>query len=254
MLARQAPHEGEGFRTPKSCAGVVDTRSSQVDKDPTVLADPSAHSAYIAVDFETTGLDPARDHLLSIAWIPIDGHWIRTDLAREIHVHSTRPAVAENAAIHGILDDARAHGEPLPSALEVLMQAAAGRVWVMHFATLERRFLDHIAHRNHLPPARFAWIDTLELALSADQRRGHVARNDAYRLPDLRQRLGLPPMPTHRALSDALATAEVWLALQPTAPSSIDVRHRPSAMTPWHGPSASTLVLDLIRCAVSHRR
>lgn len=213
----------------------------------------------IAVDFETSGLDPARDHLLSIGWVPIDDAWIRTDQAREIRVRSHRETTAANAAVHGILDDERRRGEPVAEALAALMAAASGRVWILHFAAIERRFLDHLARRNRLPRPIFPWIDTLELALARDRRAGHVAGREAYRLSSLRARFGFPATRAHHALSDALATAELWLALAPQGRASgpdagRDVKpafvaaadSRPDL---WHGPGLWALSVAALRCA-----
>ena len=36
-------------------------------------AEPLRDDRYLAVDIETTGLDPSTDRLLSIGWVPVDG-------------------------------------------------------------------------------------------------------------------------------------------------------------------------------------
>jgi DNA polymerase-3 subunit epsilon len=65
-------------------------------------------------------------------------------------------------------------------------------------------------------------IDTLEIAQRAFQRRNHTIQPGDLRLFNLRPRYNLPQYKAHNALSDALATAEVFLALAdnqyPTAP------------------------------------
>lgn len=211
-------------------------------------ADTNSRFHGIAVDFETTGLNPTHDHLLSIGWVPIDGPWLRTDLAREIRVRSNRDATATNAAVHGILDDDRHRGQPVAGALAALMRAAAGRVWVLHFAAIERRFLEHFARRNDLPRPIFPWIDTLELALTRDRLSGQVRARDAYRLAALRDRLGLPPSRPHNALSDALATAELWLALD-RQHDDASSPHSCSRAEAWHGPGLGALSVATLRCA-----
>ena len=90
--------------------------------------DPSEqHTALrlLAVDLETTGLEPARDHILSIGFVPVDGLRIVLSGARQLVVRSDTE-VGQSAAIHGLTDDAVAAGVPLADAL-----AACWRPWAV---------------------------------------------------------------------------------------------------------------------------
>jgi len=103
---------------------------------------PFSTVAFLALDLETTGLDPRRDHVLALGWVPvIDGEVVLRD-AREVLV---RPpvgvSVGESANIHGLTDDGLEDASGLRDALPELLEALRGRVLVAHHAPLELGFL-----------------------------------------------------------------------------------------------------------------
>ena len=54
----------------------------------------------LAVDLETTGLDPQRDEILSIGMVPVDGLSIVLSGARHMVVRGAR-SVGQSAVVHG---------------------------------------------------------------------------------------------------------------------------------------------------------
>lgn len=169
--------------------------------------------AALAVDLETTGLDPATDHIVAIGWVPIDGDAVRLSGARELLVALPRgAAVADSATIHQITDDEADAGAPLAEALDELLAALHGRVLVAHHAPLETGFLSRAAVRAWGSPLPLVSVDTLLLQrrLVADEY-GEVPRG-SLRLDSARSRFGLPRYRAHSAGTDALAAAELYLA------------------------------------------
>ncbi|CAI9406424.1 exonuclease domain-containing protein [Aestuariimicrobium sp. T2.26MG-19.2B] len=174
----------------------------------------------LAIDMETTGLDPDRDRWLSVGFVPIDlgpgGHEIVLGGAGEALV---RPelvgedrGVGDSAVVHGLTDDTVASGLPLPDALDRVLDALAGRVLVAHFTQIEVGQLTRAARVIHGIRLPLVTLDTLELQfaiLGGDQAR---IPSGALRLWAAREQYGLPETPPHDALSDALACAELFLA------------------------------------------
>lgn len=170
----------------------------------------------LAVDVETTGLDPRRDRVLSIGWVPVDGRRIRLGGAGR-HVVSDAGEVGQSATVHGITDDALGDGSPLVEALGELLDALAGRVLLAHFARIETAFLGAACRRVWGAGLPVEVVDTLELerrALGGSflGTPGPEVSPGAVRLWAARDRRGLPGYAAHEALTDALACAELYLA------------------------------------------
>jgi len=174
---------------------------------PQSLRQPIADLGLISVDLETTGLDPAVDQIISIGWVGLDHRRIYLESARELWLKISG-SVGQSARFHQITDRHLAEAISLQEALEQLLGAAVGRIWLFHHAGLDQAFLDRACQRFYGSPLRVPFIDTLALER---QRHGHGPR-PALRLHQCRQRYGLPEYRGHQASIDALATAELWLA------------------------------------------
>lgn len=173
------------------------------------LATPWFEAQLVAVDFETSGLDTARDRILSIGWVRIEGARIRMDSARHLLVGSTE-SVGQSATVHGLTDSDIADGLPLPEALRALLTELEGRVLVSHGAPIELNFLASACRRCFGLPPTLRYIDTL--ALERRIRRHEVDPSGYLRLHACRERYGLPAYRAHNAAIDALACAELLLA------------------------------------------
>ncbi len=166
----------------------------------------------LAIDLETTGLDPDRDQILSVGFVPVDGRSIRLGGAAHAIIHADA-SVGRSATIHGITDDAVAAGLPLADVLERTLDALTGRVLLAHFARIEVDFLTRACERTFGTTPMFTVVDTLALGQQHLFRtRGAIPRGQ-LRLHALRERFGLPRYKAHDALVDALACAELYLAL-----------------------------------------
>ncbi len=173
---------------------------------------PALDADYLVLDLEMTGLQPASDRIVSMGWVHVRAGRIRMRTARYVLL-AVDASVAESAPIHHLRDQDLSGGCSEREALEALLQALQGRVLVAHHAPLDLRFL-HAACRRHAGvPLLTRTVDTLALARRRRQRGHRQARDGELRLDALRSAYNLPRYPAHNALSDALATAELFLAL-----------------------------------------
>lgn len=166
----------------------------------------------LATDLETTGLDPNRDQILSIGFVPVNG--LEIDLSGAGHF-LVRPDgdVGDSATVHGITDDAVAAALSPAEALDAFFTAAHGRVLLAHYAAIEVRFLGNTCQRLLGFRPRFPVVDTMALQFKLlSQGFDDEPPPGSLRLNAARSQYGLPRYAAHNALTDALACAELYLA------------------------------------------
>ncbi|AWB82051.1 DNA polymerase III subunit epsilon [Corynebacterium yudongzhengii] len=169
----------------------------------------------LAVDVETTGLEPKNHRLLSIGWVPIDGRSILLGQAGYVVLQATTgDSVGASATIHRLTDDILAAGVAPAEALEQFLTALKGRMMLAHFAQMEQEFLADLYRRVRGERVRFPAVDTLAIERRHMERMATYPRGEDLRLPRARRRYGLPAYRNHNALTDALACAELYLAQQ----------------------------------------
>jgi DNA polymerase-3 subunit epsilon len=169
----------------------------------------------IALDFETTGLDTKRDHIIAAGWVLIRGDRIVMATARELRVRDeSRDGVGQSAVVHGILDSDLDNAEGSEAMIENLLPELAGRAIVAHAAGIERGFLAALLRRLGGTALPNPFIDTMALERYLIEGRGgsvYELHGDLT-LDACRTRRALPDHRRHSAGADALATAELFLA------------------------------------------
>lgn len=169
----------------------------------------------VVLDFETTGLDAQRDHVIAAGWVQIRGDKILMASAREVRVRSGNPGgVGQSAVIHGILDSDLDAADSVDAMVEHLLPELAGRAIVAHAVTIERSFLAALLRRLGGVPMPNPFIDTMALERRLIEGAGGSVRelHGDLTLDACRTRRGLPDHQQHSAGADALATAELLLA------------------------------------------
>lgn len=180
---------------------------------------PLEDTPLVALDVETTGLDPREHAIVSLGLVPLNLQRIRCAEARYWVVKPTSELSAESVTFHHITHSVIRHAPRLANILDELLEALAGKVVVAHYRKIERNFLDQ-ALRQHLGEGlTFPIIDTMELEARLHPKRSiswwdrlRGRRPLSIRLADSRQRYGLPIYSAHHALTDALACGELLQA------------------------------------------
>ena len=106
-------------------------------------SDPPSPSAgvadveFVALDIETTGLDPATADMLSVGWVFIRNR--RVDL-RTAESYIVRPSggVGKSASVHGLTDTVVGLGQDWGVILDKIVEALVGRALLVHHAGLAR--------------------------------------------------------------------------------------------------------------------
>lgn len=178
------------------------------DTDKSILT-----TEFISLDFETTGLDSKKDSIVSIGYALIRNGRIVLSECGHLLVNPERTLDADNVIIHQITDDRTKQGISLEQAINSLLKILSGRILIAHHSKLEKDFL--LAACKKLYGARIPLliIDTLNLERKKLQRQHQPIKPNSLRLFNLRNEYGLPRYNAHNALEDAIATAELFLAI-----------------------------------------
>ncbi|WNC72321.1 exonuclease domain-containing protein [Thalassotalea psychrophila] len=166
----------------------------------------------LAVDFETTGLNAKSDKLLSVGYVPIEHGLIKLGKSEHEIIHSSGDLHKDNVVIHQITDNEKANGLALELVVEKMLNALAGKVMLVHYATIERTFLQQACIELYGMAPIWPIIDTLALAKKRLDRSDTAYDPNQLRLINLRHSYGLPAHHEHNALNDAVATGELFLA------------------------------------------
>lgn len=168
---------------------------------------------FIALDFETTGLNIKNDHIVSVGSVEIERLGIKINTARHEIIKTARDMPQDSTVIHQITDDMVLQGTEIKEAFDKLLNRLKGHVLIAHHAKIELGFLNKICqdlyHQNFVIPT----IDTRQLAERQLRREQVVLKENSLRLFELRDRYQLPAYKAHNALSDAMSTAELFLVL-----------------------------------------
>ncbi len=172
---------------------------------------------FVSLDLETTGLDAAQDAILSVGMVSLISR--RIDLSTEQHllVKPEREISGESGVIHKITDDAAARGDALADVMPRVLARLCGRVMLGHHVRIERQFLDAACRRLYGTGFLVPVADTEALIRRWFARRNQVLAGRDLRLHALRARYKLPRYSAHNALTDALASAELFCAFVATA-------------------------------------
>jgi DNA polymerase-3 subunit epsilon len=166
---------------------------------------------FLVVDVETTGLDPARDEIVSFACLPVEDGRVLAAAAVAGLVHPDATPAPSSVEIHGLRAADLAAAPDAAEALRPLAAALRGRIPVAHAAWVERAFLrEPLRAFGTRMPRRI--VDTALLWRLLSIQRGDGDPGWCA-LSTVAAGLGLPAHRPHVAEGDALTTAQVFLAL-----------------------------------------
>ena len=152
---------------------------------------------YVVLDLETTGLDIDRDEIIEIAAVRVRRGILMDEF--QTLVRCAKPISAEITALTGI-DNEMLLGQPgIYEILPELSDFIGDAVLVAHNAAFDSQFL-----QKYWPDDR-VWLDTLTMTQIA------FPCLPSYALSSLTTSLGVENDQAHRALSDARATAEIFI-------------------------------------------
>ena len=156
----------------------------------------------VAIDLETTGVDPDRDAIIEIGAVRFNSEGILDQFASLIN--PGRPIPGPVQALTGIQED-EVGGAPILEVVARDVEAFIGDYPLVghHSAAFDALFLDAAGIRRS--PVVYDTFDLASLLLPGIGQ---------YNLRSLTERFEIPLPVQHRALPDALAHKELFLALR----------------------------------------
>jgi DNA polymerase-3 subunit epsilon len=127
-------------------------------------------------------------------------------------IKTKRQLEESNVIIHHITDSQKDQGIERKIVVDKLLRALAGKAMLVHFASIEKQFLAQACLKLYGISPIFPVIDTLAIAKSQLDKRDVAYDPSELRLSNLRHKYQLPEHQAHNALSDAIATAELFMA------------------------------------------
>ncbi len=171
---------------------------------------PWRTTEYVAIDIETTGLDPRTDSVVSYGVVPIrEGRIVSRDTIYSL-VDPGRSVPANSVRVHGLRTADLVGAPGTRECVEALRELFRDRILVAHAAWVEQQFLRRL-FKQHGVRFDHPFIDTAELSrrvLDIDTPPGESVSLE-YAATVLR----LPVHTPHHALGDAMTTAELMLLL-----------------------------------------
>ena len=180
---------------------------------------PIEETTFTVLDTETTGLNPRKEHLISIGSLKIK-RGLQLDLSTTFHrLIRVEEVKRESVEIHGITPgDLERLGDPPDRVIEDFLDYAKGSVVVGFNVEFDRRFIERYTLEIFGIPFPFYRVDVLSLW----KRRDGQIRS----LEEVARSLGIPTAGMHSAIDDAYITALVFLKIVHP------LRHKPVKVLP----------------------
>ena len=164
---------------------------------------------FVAIDLETTGLDPRRDAIVALAAIPFVGDRAQPDAGYTRIVNPGRPIPAAAQAIHGIGDADVQNAPSAAAALPEFLLRCRDRVVVAHTAGFDLAIIKRTARAAGLTPVEDPVLDIGALAHALFPSWWDLSLEGLARL------LEVAVIRRHTADGDALTAGTIFLRMRP---------------------------------------
>lgn len=178
------------------------------------LFEPGPDDEVVAFDCETTGLNVAKDDIITIAAVKIRGNRILTSERFEAVARPDAKLKTEAIKVHRLLESDVEQGGRIAQIIPDFLRFVGGRPLVGYYLEFDVAMVD-----KYLKPLLGVQLPNPMIEVSElyyDRKYGnappgvHVDLTFAHILADL----GLPALDQHDAFNDAIMTAEIYVALK----------------------------------------
>jgi DNA polymerase-3 subunit epsilon len=174
---------------------------------------PIDHVRFVALDSETTGLNPQTDRIITIGAVAVQGGDIVLDDSFEALLRVVRNTAA--VTVHGITREESQHGIDEPEAILQFLDYLQDGVIVGHHINHDISTLNAACQRHWGFDLRNRSLDTMDLAFHLEGSGAFADRERIreFTLDSLCGMFAVIPHDRHTAGGDAFITAQVFLRL-----------------------------------------
>ncbi len=163
---------------------------------------------FVALDFETTGLDYGRDAVVSFGLVPVRAGRVVVGEGLHEFVAPAVPSSSASMRIHQILPRDLELAQSPDDARRTLRAALDRRFLLTWYADVELAFLQK-TFGGRAGAWRRRTVDVLRLAMEVERAEPGVR----FGLSATAEHYGVPVSSPHEAFDDALVTAQLFLVL-----------------------------------------
>lgn len=191
----------------------VADRRRQAGGDYGWLFNPYTGDELVAIDCETTGIDPRNAELVSIAAVKVRGDRVLTSDSLDLRLQPPASLTGDSICIHGLRGVDLAGGDSVREALIKLLDFVGNRPllgWRIEFDLL-------VINRHLRPLLGFDLPNSVidvEHRYVRDLRRSHPVIDPCLSFESVADALQVPVMGRHTALGDAVTTALMHVRMQ----------------------------------------
>lgn len=166
---------------------------------------------FVVLDTETTGLDPTRNQVISIACFRVKYSSLDLSDSFEIMIRRSAYHPGGDVRIHGILAKHNATGLSERDALLYFLEFIQANILVGHHIDFDLRFLNRSLKQHFGLILKNKVLDTAALAARLEKPVFEKAGTES--LDILCHRYGIAPLQRHTATGDAYMTAILFMKL-----------------------------------------
>lgn len=183
------------------------------DPDFAPLFQPDTTGEVVALDTETTSLDPKRAELVSIGAVIIQGNRLLTSTALHLLVRPTRAMDEASIKTHGLRPCDLEQALAAEQAIRQLLRFIGPRPLLGYYLEFDLAVLNRYLTRLFDFSLPNRWIEVS--SLYHDRKIGLLPNKPVdLRFETIRQALDIPLLGRHNALNDAIMAAMMYLKLR----------------------------------------
>ena len=183
------------------------------------LYEPDRSGELVALDCETTGIDPTRDEIIAVAAIPIRDNRLLTSQKLSLTIRPERAPTADTVKVHHLRPMDVAGGMAMADALPRILAFIGARPLVGYYIDFDLRMLNRYVVPALGAPLVNPLVEVSRMYYAHRYQRGRPDPTYAYtgmidlRFDTIRRDLDLPALPQHDAVNDAVLAGMMYLSL-----------------------------------------